>query len=929
MNTEREADEIHTDNEESDLLPSRYRQNPEALPAFTNVNPPSGTSVVAHTERDDRSRQPSAEDRRYSSNSSFDQDNTHHMAHQSLAVTEPLLIPYEPSPQSTLRNRSDTSTARVGLLRNDELPSRNGTPASVASSLPTDDGMQQLRQQMHQVREMAISATEQAQRMHMLITAEYRKLQTKQHDQDDKHSKIRGRSSDQRTPNDSHSTSRSSSTSSSGLPMFRPLDSTELEPTYYPHENHTQIVHDTQDSDDDSDGPPLGCEHYMRNIKVQCPQCDRFYTCRHCHDAVEDHYLIRKNIRNILCMLCGLPQRAAGCCRQCEEQTACYYCEVCKLWDNDPTKTIYHCPDCGICRRGEGLGKDYVHCSRCNVCVSIQHAEDHHCVERATECDCPICGDYMFTSAIAVVAMKCGHYIHRSCYDDLMNTTYKCPICSRSAVNMELQWRKMDECLDSQPMPEQYRETQALITCNDCHMRSHVPFHWLGNKCRVCDSYNTNQIDLINEPRHGHTDDSSIEAEQHELAQAAGLPHPAGDALTGTASHGHGQTTGEHGLIDLQDSPSDLAPSADDEFGRRVTPERVQEAPVRYLQSTATLPSPPSPLSPDQRPVVNMARRYSDSSVSLPASIYSETEDEMGFWGAGINASEYMPSMPHLPSMPQMPQMPNLPPMPAMPSLPRMPSVSMPRMPSGWRSPLMTPAGEESSQRVEGDHEGRGWGLDPRQWRLGSPVGLFGGNPSPGDTALSDDELVLEDAADDNLDASFARRISWDPRAWGPRFFQDRQGESENADPVEQMVSPDAGSGWAIDPRQWRFANSNIFNRSRSVDTAVLHSASVPEDQLGASSASIWNLHPRNYLARRFGSFSIHASSDTAEGSDAAEKENGHDEEEDGSLEDSEADEDEEQGDEDDEEEEGAISWSSDREEGEGEEDVLDLFGHR
>ena len=26
--------------------------------------------------------------------------------------------------------------------------------------------------------------------------------------------------------------------------------------------------------------------------------------------------------------------------------------QICKFWDNDPTKEIYHCADCGICRFG-------------------------------------------------------------------------------------------------------------------------------------------------------------------------------------------------------------------------------------------------------------------------------------------------------------------------------------------------------------------------------------------------------------------------------------------------------------------------------------------------------------------------------------------------------------------------------------------------
>ena len=108
--------------------------------------------------------------------------------------------------------------------------------------------------------------------------------------------------------------------------------------------------------------PPLGCQHYERNVKLQCALCQKWYPCRLCHDAAEDHRLPRFDTQHMLCMLCGTPQKASEICVACGEFSAQYYCNVCKLWENRESKPIYHCYDCGICRRGLGLGKDYFHC---------------------------------------------------------------------------------------------------------------------------------------------------------------------------------------------------------------------------------------------------------------------------------------------------------------------------------------------------------------------------------------------------------------------------------------------------------------------------------------------------------------------------------------------------------------------------------------
>lgn len=130
--------------------------------------------------------------------------------------------------------------------------------------------------------------------------------------------------------------------------------------------------------------------------------------------------------------------------------------------------------------------------------MSISIADSHRCIERSTDCDCPICGEYMFNSPSIVVFMpQCGHSIHHKCYYEHMKTSYRCPICSRSVFNMETQFRNLDRAIESQPMPAHFQDTRALVHCNDCCSKTNVKYHWLGLKCGLCDSYNTAQIRIL------------------------------------------------------------------------------------------------------------------------------------------------------------------------------------------------------------------------------------------------------------------------------------------------------------------------------------------------------------------------------------------------------------------------------------------------
>ena len=276
------------------------------------------------------------------------------------------------------------------------------------------------------------------------------------------------------------------------------LTDADLEPTFVPFDLEDPFAEQV-DEEDEPRVPELGCKHYKRNVKMQCNKCQRWHTCRFCHDEVEDHKLPRQETKHMLCMFCTTAQLASQSCRGCGHPSAWYYCPICKLWNNDPEKSIYHCNDCGICRLGQGLGKDFLHCKKCCVCVSVD--VEHNCIEQSTKSDCPICGEYMFTSAASVVFMKCGHSIHERCFKQWCTKSYKCPICSKSVVNMASQFTLLDRQIAAQPMPEEYRNVRAYVFCNDCGVKASTKYHWLGLKCEHCESYNTTQLRLlVNEP---------------------------------------------------------------------------------------------------------------------------------------------------------------------------------------------------------------------------------------------------------------------------------------------------------------------------------------------------------------------------------------------------------------------------------------------
>jgi uncharacterized CHY-type Zn-finger protein len=238
----------------------------------------------------------------------------------------------------------------------------------------------------------------------------------------------------------------------------------------------------------------LGCPHYHRNCKLFANCCNKWYTCRLCHDENENHKLDRTKTEKMMCMFCSTVSSPSKSCHNCHKEMGHYFCDVCKFWDNDKLKKIYHCNGCGICRLGEGLGIDYFHCKTCDACLSITLKDNHRCIERNLDSDCPICGEYMRTSPNVVIFLPCGHAMHHKCHQEYLVSSYQCPICWKSIGDMTTYFAGLDAALAQHQMPPEYKSIESDILCNDCEKRSFTKFHFLYHKCIHCSSYNTRVI---------------------------------------------------------------------------------------------------------------------------------------------------------------------------------------------------------------------------------------------------------------------------------------------------------------------------------------------------------------------------------------------------------------------------------------------------
>lgn len=219
------------------------------------------------------------------------------------------------------------------------------------------------------------------------------------------------------------------------IPLF---SMAEMTPTYHLNEHEGNMV--------------FGCEHYARGCKLRHPMTGELYTCRLCceekrqarkYDDDDLPILDRHAVTEVLCMHCGTLQPAESRCvnEGCSASFAKYFCSICKLYDDDPHKSIYHCPYCNVCRKGKGLGIDYRHCMRCNACIGIDKYDNHVCIPQTLQGNCPICHEAMFDSTEPLRGMECGHVMHLSCFNRYVaskssSRRISCPLCKKKFEHM-------------------------------------------------------------------------------------------------------------------------------------------------------------------------------------------------------------------------------------------------------------------------------------------------------------------------------------------------------------------------------------------------------------------------------------------------------------------------------------------------------------
>ena len=275
------------------------------------------------------------------------------------------------------------------------------------------------------------------------------------------------------------------------------------------------------------------CTHYPNK---KCDQfyftcCNKRYNCIRCHNEYEEH---NRELKTIKCTDCNLEQEPSNCCINCEINFSPNYCNICYIWTDN---SITHCNKCELCRVGES--DKLFHCDVCNACFSSENKENHKCSDNLfINKNCAYCLESTFSGQDSALAIRCGHVIHTKCLKDSTDACiYKCPLCRKLIYDVD--WTQLKYAIKLQPMPIEIGDIVTFnklnklfkvkkinnnlvkgyfintvlqnkkvyaslnikdlnkeprditVFCNECEEYCVTNFHYLGNECINCNSFNT------------------------------------------------------------------------------------------------------------------------------------------------------------------------------------------------------------------------------------------------------------------------------------------------------------------------------------------------------------------------------------------------------------------------------------------------------
>ena len=220
-------------------------------------------------------------------------------------------------------------------------------------------------------------------------------------------------------------------------------------------------------------------------------------------------------------------------------------------------------------------------------------------------------------------------------------------------MNMELQWRKLDAHIASQPMPEGWREARAWVVCNDCMGKTWTPFHWLGNKCATCDSYNTMELKVINGPGQANvereegmqsTSGNELGRRHEDIVESVSFPSIA------TSSHEDAMQAAAHSGAHFLDAIARSAESIPTNASSHV--ETIPEQNIQFDQpppsihtgATAARPAPSTSfasISYNATSTEAAAEVEMTDAEPCPTDEQEAVDDDLTFWGETIGPSSW------------------------------------------------------------------------------------------------------------------------------------------------------------------------------------------------------------------------------------------------------------------------------------------------